>query len=339
MFYESKVCIIVVMHPVQISTSEMHTHFILAVACNCDATVIATGGADDVVKLWDAYTGKFLNELKGHTDYVQAVVFSPIDKDLLVSGGRDGKILLWSALEGRQLKNALPAGHDSAVRSICFNSAGLLIASSSGAQTSSERQDNSVRIWSISSGTEELLIPFHTAPVASVAWHPALSILASASRDRIVGLHFLGDQAGVVKKSTALRGHTDYVNAVAWSLCGGLLASASSDRSVRVWDTVSGQALQVCRHDMLCLLCMNTLFATNSVNRILVASSDKAGACEQGAARPHLHCLVRRLAPARRHSCRILGLGRARGTARGGGAAVGVERRLRRAPRRRRPRL
>ena len=230
------------MQPTLVSSGEGHEHFILSLAYSSDSCTIASGGADDIIRLWDAKNGLCLDELRGHTDYVQAVAFSPVDRDLLVSSGRDGKILLWS-LSDRKLKNVVIKGHDAAVRSFSFNSDGQFLASCSGAQNSSEKQDNTVRVWNISSGMQILLLRFHTATIHSVTWHPETQVLATASRDRIVGVHTLGRE--LITSSKSLRGHTDYVNAVAWSPCGTALASASSDRSVRIWHSSSGEILQV----------------------------------------------------------------------------------------------
>jgi WD40 repeat protein len=169
-------------------------------------------------------------------------MFCPGNRDLLASGGRDGKILLWNVSEGQQVKGIAVRGHDAAVRSICFNADGDQLASCSGAQTSSEKQDNSIRVWSLASGAELLIVHAHTATVSAVAWHPTLPLLATASRDRTVGLHDIANIARPMSRH--LRGHTDYVNAAAWSACGTVLASGSSDRTVRVWDRESGSILQ-----------------------------------------------------------------------------------------------
>jgi predicted NACHT family NTPase len=231
------------MIPFLVATCEGHKHFVLCCAFSTDSRILASGGADDSIILWETSTGKRIRELIGHSDYVQTVMFCPSQDDLLASGGRDGKILLWSVSEGRQITGVELRGHDAAVRSVCFDAAGELLASCSGAQTSSEKQDNSIRVWSLSSGAELLLVRAHSATVSAVAWHPSKSILATASRDRTVGFHDISSIAQPA--SRLLRGHTDYVNAVAWSPCGMALASGSSDRTVRVWDRESGSILQV----------------------------------------------------------------------------------------------
>jgi WD40 repeat protein len=232
------------MQPVVVASSEGHAHFILSVAYSSDSHMIASGGADDVVRLWDADTGKLLGELIGHSDYVQAVVFSPVDQNVLVSGGRDGKLFMWSICERKRM-NISFNGHDAAVRSVSFNSDGNFLASGSGAQTSSETQDNTVRIWSVSAGTQVIHLRFHTSAVLAVQWHPRHPIIASAGRDRNVGLHTVAADNTTIASSMVLRGHTDYVNAVAWSPCGSVLATASSDRSIRIWHSTSGETVQV----------------------------------------------------------------------------------------------
>ncbi|WP_319701024.1 hypothetical protein [Streptomyces sp. ME19-01-6] len=60
----------------------------------CDGRTLATTGADRTVRLWDVRTGRALRALKGHTDGVWAVAFSP-DGRTLATGSDDETVRLW----------------------------------------------------------------------------------------------------------------------------------------------------------------------------------------------------------------------------------------------------
>ncbi len=50
---------------------------------------------DDALQLYEGHTGALLTELKGHTDEVYEVVFSP-DHTRLLTVGADGTARLWA---------------------------------------------------------------------------------------------------------------------------------------------------------------------------------------------------------------------------------------------------
>lgn len=67
-----------------------HVGPVNCVAFSPDATALATGGNDGVVRLWDAATRTQTRQLIGHNEAVLAVAWNP-DGTSLVSGGYDAR--------------------------------------------------------------------------------------------------------------------------------------------------------------------------------------------------------------------------------------------------------
>ena len=64
---------------------------------------IVTGSCDQTAKVWDAQTGTLLLELKGHTEPVMSVAFSP-DGSRIITASADRTAKVWDAHSGQELK-------------------------------------------------------------------------------------------------------------------------------------------------------------------------------------------------------------------------------------------
>jgi WD40 repeat protein len=170
-----------------------------------------------------------LQTLKGHTDRVTSVAFSP-DGKLLASGSWDNTVKLWDVVSGQEVRTL--TGHVNHVTNIAFSPDGKLLASGS--------TDKTVKLWDVASGQEVRTLTSPTDFVTSVAFSPDGKLLASGSWVNTVKLWDVASGQEV----RTLTGHTDWVQSVAFSPDGKLLASGSTDKTVMLWDVASGQDLR-----------------------------------------------------------------------------------------------
>ncbi|KAI9728169.1 MAG: hypothetical protein M1828_004630 [Chrysothrix sp. TS-e1954] len=66
--------------------------------------LIASGGPESIVKLWDSRTGKMISKFVGHTDNIRSILISR-DNDMVISASSDQTIKVWSVTAGRCMYN------------------------------------------------------------------------------------------------------------------------------------------------------------------------------------------------------------------------------------------
>jgi WD40 repeat protein len=178
----------------------------------------------------DAVLPGVVAALKGHTDAVYGVTFSPDGKFLVTASG-DRSVRVWDAASGKELKAFTgAAGHQNLVLSVAVSNDGGLIASGGS--------DNTAKIWDFPSASPLRAIAKSEGGTA-VAVSPDGTRLAAGNKDGSVHLYNVADG----KELFAMPGHAGAVTGVAFHANGQLLASAGSDRTVRFWNPTTGQAV------------------------------------------------------------------------------------------------
>ena len=201
-------------------------------AMSQDGKVLASGGEDGVVQLWDVASAKPGAKLTDHKDWVLCLAFSADGKQL-ASGSIDGTIRLWDVTGGKKMADLpfkvppppkTPVPDPIPVNSLAFAPDGKALLYGAA--------DGPVHFINPGDGKTLRSLVGHTAPVTAIRFHPSGTLLATSSKDRTVMLWNPAQPAPLKK----LEGHTAWVEGVEFINQGQRLASAGADRTVRIWE-------------------------------------------------------------------------------------------------------
>ncbi len=217
-------------------------HFVnpnLTAAFSPDGSLIATGGEDGTVRLWDGATGEPQGEPWRACGPVQAVAFSP-DGRTLLSGSFSGGAQLWDLATGRQRGPTL--AHRGRVNAVAFSPDGEIAATGSGVEEADPETGTlrflggDVRLWRVSTG-EMLGVPLpHPKVVFTLAFSPDGRLLLTGAEDGHARFFVVATGAPLGKPLI----HEGTVSNVAFSPDGRTALTSSAgggeDQHVRVWD-------------------------------------------------------------------------------------------------------
>ena len=219
-----------------------HTRSANAVAFSPDNRWLASGGKDNVIKIWDLATGNVLRTLYGHTSNVNALAVSPDGKLLasgsgdindkrdlgtftqggVVGGAEDNTVRIWSVQTGRQLQ--VLRGHELPVGAVAFSNDGHSLTSVGG---------DAVKVWDVSAGTElrSQKTQYGKTGMEKLNSMPSFSIWGGGDKQR-------------KQEAQRLKNFKLSASKIAVSSNGQFAAVGQPDKAVKIYDAQSGREVR-----------------------------------------------------------------------------------------------
>ncbi|XP_028069169.1 U4/U6 small nuclear ribonucleoprotein PRP4-like protein isoform X2 [Camellia sinensis] len=194
-----------------------------------DGKMLATCASSGVAKIWSMPQVRKVCTLKGHTERLTDVAFSPMD-NYISTGSADRTAKLWNA-EGSLLKTF--GGHLDRLARIAFHPSGKYLGTAS--------YDKTWRLWDIDTGEELLLQEGHSRSVYGISFHHDGSLAATCGLDALARVWDLRSGRSIL----ALEGHVKPVLSVSFSPNGYHLATGCEDNTCRIWDLRKRKSLYI----------------------------------------------------------------------------------------------
>lgn len=211
-----------------------HTNNVVSISYSPDGNSLASGSADNTLKIWNASTGILERTLTGHSDGIRSIRYRP-DGNYLASASLDNTIRIWNLATGNVDKTFTGTA---STNSVAYSPDGKYVAGGF--------KDKTIKVWEIATGN---LQRTYTVVGESnyVAYSPDGAFLASGSNDRIK----IWDTATGNEKHS-WQADTGSVHSLSYSLDGKYLASGwLLDEGLRVWDISTNKIAWVASLDSI----------------------------------------------------------------------------------------
>ena len=193
-----------------------HTSPVVTLDVDATGALLATGGADGVVKVWDIVRGYVTHTFHGHGAIVSALRFFRVDGQ-----GQESNTSKKSSKSKHARRDSIshhPSAHT------------LRLASGT--------EDGKIRVWNLSKRSASIILEGHLSVVRALDFSPASQALISGSRDRTIVVW--DARTWKVRRTTAALEGLEGVG----FLCDGQIAFSGGEHGrVRLWRVADGNEI------------------------------------------------------------------------------------------------
>ena len=194
-------------------TLRPHTTPVVTSTVDSTSELLATGGADGEVKVWDIRGGYTTHTFHGHSGVVSALHFFQVDTDPEVTSTKSKK-----RKSQQQNEDAVEAESEA----------------TSGFRLASGGEDGRIRIWDLHKRKSIRTLDSHTSVVRSLDYSPRTKLLLSASRDKTV-IKWLTTTWEIRSTCPVL----EETESAGFILEGDYFYTGGETGRLRIWDTAS----------------------------------------------------------------------------------------------------
>ena len=230
-----------------------HSSLVYGLAISPDEKTIASGGGDQIIKLWDVSrlmdNGVETQEpksLRGHSDQIWTLAFSP-DGRYLASGSKDGVVNQWDLfLRGI----TMPAGTSEALKS--YSSAQFIPELPTLPYASDVF--NSEKTFYAHPHPDGIVLDLIEKKTGNIRWsfklehHKRISRIVFSKSDKFLGVGWHDNKIRIFETETGrmvstMSGHFSAVSALIFSLDERNIISGGTDGVVKIWDLQTGMEM------------------------------------------------------------------------------------------------
>ncbi|KAF1920080.1 WD40-repeat-containing domain protein [Ampelomyces quisqualis] len=199
-------------------TLRPHTSPVVTLAVDRTGTLLGTGGADGVVKVWDIRGGYTTHTFHGHGGVVSALHFFEVevalDEDALETSRKRKR----RKSQQEEVKLADDAG-----------------SHSTEFRLASGAEDGKIRIWDLHKRKSAAILDSHVSVVRSLQYSPTTRTLVSGSRDKTI-IVWSAERWKPVRTIAALEG----IESAGFITSGQGVFSGGENGRIRLWSVATG---------------------------------------------------------------------------------------------------